>query len=339
MQKNIKHFLIETGIHPTLKRIFLIMLVHAVLPTIAILVYLNLGQREIAVNSFKYNLLQIARFTANSYQEEFTKTRHLLNLLALLPEVKTYNTKECEQITKSILKSDTNVSYSNIGAVKTNGDIFCSALPLPNAMNVSDQEVFVEAIKAQNFYIGEYRISSINKKAMVPTTSPILNNKGELVGLTFASLDLEWFNKIANQVKLPQNYSITVLDKDNTVIARHPNSDNWIGKSLATTDLGQKLMEQNETEGTFTAFRLDDEKVQRLYAYTKFRNSATLGNISIVIGVPQSEITKSANQNLPKDIFFLLIIIVTTALVVAWDWRFILSKTLTKDHSKILNSH
>lgn len=318
-----KFYSILSETNPTFKIILFIIVLHAILPAIFIIIYLNVGKGETAKETYKNNLIQISRFAANSYEREFLKTRSLLLAMSQLEEVSSENKAWCTRFAKSILASEAKV-YSNIGAVSVSGDNFCSALPQLTPINISDRPNFIMARTTKKFVIGNFTISSLNKKAVITVSQPILNENQEFKGITFASIDLAWLDMLAYNVKLPKDYTLTVVDKNGVIISRYPDSKKWLGFESKNTPFGKALFSQTESEGTFSAIGLD--RIDRIYAYAKVDENVGEGKVYIVLGAPNSEVVKVANQSIGRDVLILLTVIFSAGAICAFDLHFLIKK-------------
>lgn len=69
--------------------------------------------------------------------------RQLLTIMAAANDLQDLDPDECSGLARRLMHSVENIA--NIGAVLPNGDIFCSAEPLPQAVNTSDRQWFKAA--------------------------------------------------------------------------------------------------------------------------------------------------------------------------------------------------
>lgn len=243
----------------------------------------------------------------------------MLILLARLTEVKTYDKTGCNELAKSILEASNNTSYSNIGAVDAEGNNFCSAIKLSEQVNISKLDGFMKTKKMMGFYVGKYRISTINNNEIITASYPIRDVNNDFGGIVFVSFDLRRFNTLAQRVKLPAGYTMTVLDQDATVVARHPESTTWIGKSVRDASFGRALFSENLNEGTFLSKGLDG--VDRIYAYV--RTNKETGELIVAIGAPQTVPITIADQFFVRDVLILFGVILAAVVIAAFDLHFI----------------
>src|SRR5207249_2996343 len=103
--------------------------------------------------------------------------------------------------------------YANLGAMRLNGDIFCSGLPMTGPINSADRAFFQRALETRAFAVGDYQIGRITGKATVNFGLPALGPSGELQAVVFAALDLAWLNQLAAEADLPEGAALSVIDR------------------------------------------------------------------------------------------------------------------------------
>ena len=70
---------------------------------------------------------------------------------------------------------------------------------------------------------GDYQAGRTTRgEAVVSFTYWIFNADGERQAAVFATLDLNWLNQFAAEIALPQDSTLTVIDRKGIVLARHP---------------------------------------------------------------------------------------------------------------------
>lgn len=324
MHQKIALFISRTREDPTLKRILFIILLHAITPAIFIIIYMNIGQRQTAVKTYEENLVQIARFASNSFNEEFLLIKSTLVTLSSLPEIRQMAPQHCEEMVSAIIMNNSDSIITALGATDKDGNVICTTLPQAQMTNISDREHFMNAQKTGQFIISDYRIGAITNQPIIVAANPIFDMNNQFSGIVFASINLKSLNKLAENVKLPENFTLTVFDDSGKVVSRYPDLDQWLGFDSSNTSLGQTMLKQSASDGVFTADGLDG--TQRIYAYSKIEDSLGKGTLTVTLGTPESEINKIANKNIWRDSGILLAIIFLAVLILSIDLHFILRR-------------
>ena len=288
----------------------LLLILLAVLPMLGLMLYTYAEQRHQAASEVEQNALRLSRLAASNHDQLIESTHQLLIALALLPQVRNGNAADCSALFADILKGFP--SYANLGAVKPNGDLFCSALPSSTVVNVADRAYFQRALQTRAFAIGDYQIGRITGKPSVGVAYPI-GEAGAVQGVVFVSIDLAWFNQLAAEAQLPPNTSLTVIDSKGTILARYPDAQLWVGQSLPETPLVKAILLQ----GTGTAEAPGLDGVSQLYAFSPLRGGTSAPNAYVSIGIPAAAAFAEVDRRLARDLSGLGIV-AGLALLAAW---------------------
>jgi len=117
-------------------RLMLLVLV-AVIPAWIAIAFTAAEQKRIAVAEIQKNVLQLVEFSAREEDQVLQGTRQILIALANFVQKADGNPSECNAFCASLLEHFRR--YANIGAIKPNGDVFCSAVMFHEPTNAADQ--------------------------------------------------------------------------------------------------------------------------------------------------------------------------------------------------------
>ena len=281
----------------------------AVLPALALILYNAGDQRRLARLKAENDVIRIVRVLAVSHERLIDSTRHLLLALARLAELRRADSKSCSTLLAELLPQYPH--YTNLGAANANGDLICSARPVAKALNISDRAYFQRSVQTGEFAVGDYQIGRVSGKASLNVAAPIFDDAGEMQGIVFAGLDLTSFKRILPIAQLPDNSTLTVIDRRGTILARHPDPEKWIGKSTPDNDVFKKILANSDgfTEG----IGLDGKK--HLYGFTSVGQLSHKGELHIALGIP-SEFTE-ADSELARNLTALVVVAIL-ALTAAW---------------------
>jgi signal transduction histidine kinase/HAMP domain-containing protein len=301
----------DTDHHPTLRARLIHLVLLAVLPALGLILYSAGDQRMKDSQAAEREALRLVRVVSTSQQRLIDSTRHLLVALSLLAEVRGLDGVACNALFSKLLKEYP--LYANLGAADVRGDQFCSALALTKPINIGDRSYFTSALGQKDIAIGDYQIGHVTGSASLNLGYPILDNSGAVAGVVFAALDLAWFNQIVNTMNLPDHSSLAVYDRHGTVLARSPDSERLVGKSLPEADIVKTV--QRQGEGVTEAVGFDGKK--RLYGFTSIGDASHAGQIFFHLGIPAEVAMADANGLLMRNLAALFVVSLL-ALVAAW---------------------
>src|SRR6185503_1960234 len=203
-------------------RVRLIMLVLlAVLPALGLIVYSAIEQRRLGTEAAKLEAKRLVRVASAMNERLLDGARQLLITLSQLDVVRNGDSMQCNILFSNVMRLQH--EYANIGAVKLDGTVFASGIPLAEAMNLSDRMYFHDTTNRLDASVGSYHIGRITKKPTVNIGYPILDYSNRLSGVVYAALDLSWLRNIVTNSDLPPNVSLTLSDSQRVTLFRHPD--------------------------------------------------------------------------------------------------------------------
>ncbi|MDP9109542.1 MAG: hypothetical protein M3N23_10805, partial [Pseudomonadota bacterium] len=114
-----------------------------------------------------------------------------------------------------------------IGASDPNGNVYCYARPFPaGSLGTADRAHFRLALSTGKFAVGEYMIGKETGKKALAFAYPLPRaSSGAPQGVVFASLGLEWLTDYLAHKGTPIGYSLTVVDRNGTILVRLPERE------------------------------------------------------------------------------------------------------------------
>ncbi|HEY7221493.1 MAG TPA: GAF domain-containing protein [Candidatus Binatia bacterium] len=297
--------------HPSLRARLIHLVLVAVLPALGVILYSAAEQRIKDSRNAESEALRLVRVVSTGQQRLIDSTRHMLVALSRLAEVRNLDGPACSALLADLLKGYP--LYSNLGAANARGEQVCSAKPLTRPVNIADRSYFTLAVERKDFAIGDYQIGRVTNKASLNLGYPILDRAGSVAGVAFAALDLAWFHQIVSAVNLPNHSVLAVYDRHGTLLARYPDTEQLIGKSLPEGDVLKIVLARGE--GTMKAIGPDGQK--RIYGFTSLRDASRKGQIFLHLGIPTELAMADANWLLTRNLIVLFLVSLL-ALMAAW---------------------
>jgi signal transduction histidine kinase len=287
-------------------RLLLFLLLPAI-PVLALALYSYVEQRDRASSQAQAEALRLARVAAGDQQRVIDEARLLLSLVVALPEVRGGDAAACN--TMMVRLRDELGSFQSIGLIDAEGTIVCSALPEARGLQVGDRTYVRRALATRAFAVGDYQIGRASRTANVNFGYPVLDDGGGIVGVAYASLNLNWLNRYAAEAQLPPGSTLTVLDASGTILARHPEPERWQGQSATASRPVAELL-AGPGEGTMEGTDVDG--VARIFAYVPLAGQEEGARASLIVGIPAAPAYASTERDLSRNLVALLLIWLVT---------------------------
>src|SRR3989338_8057413 len=272
----------------------LLLVLLAVVPALGLILYSGLEARYQEGARAQEQVLQLVQRISRDQEQAIKETRQLLITLAQLPAVRERDAEACSRILRGI--SRLHVRYANLGAIRPDGSVFCSATTFTAGLSAQQSSWFQQSLRTRNFSMGSFHIGGISGRAVLTMAYPAIGG-GEVAAVVFASLDLAWLNRYLSESLLPPGSVLSVIDRRGTVLARYPDPEFWVGENIADTPLAQEILMHQQAAVT-EARGMD--AVPRLYAYTPLAPTLTQG-VYAYIGIPSA--VAYAEQIAPQHMF------------------------------------
>ncbi|NDY57971.1 response regulator [Desulfovibrio sulfodismutans] len=292
--------------------IILVMLV--LLPALALAVYSGVQQRQAAMEEAEQHVVGLVRVFGHEQDRLVETTRHVLNTLAHIPEIKARDVAATDRILAEL--HGHTPFYATLVAVNPSGEVFGCALPETKPINVADREWFAEVRRTKAFTVGRFLVSRSAHKASLPMAFPVLDARGQVDFILGAALDLAYYGSIYARISLPSDATLTLVDAGGTVLFRNRDAQGWVGKPLP--EHLQMQIANGEAEGAFTAVSLGG--VPNIYAFKHL--AAGSGEhkgwfMTAIVGIPEAQALEEPRRILEQHVGG-LIMVAALALAAAW---------------------
>jgi signal transduction histidine kinase len=270
-----------------------------VIPAFGLVLYGSLEQRRIEKAKVRQGAAAISELAASNQETFIKNSRQLLTTLAQFPFlVLATNRPFCEVHFSNLLKLSPD--YLNFGLIEADGTLFCNGVETNVSENLSDRSYFQRVLRTKRSSMGDFQIGRWTGRSELSFGYPVLDEKGELRRVLFASLKLSLLSEAVAQIRLPSGGAVTVVDRNGTVLAHHPEPEKWVGKSLSGTRVVQRILAQSDE--IFEMPGLDG--VPRLHAVTPIKDGRSPG-LFVSVGIPLEVSFAHANEALVRNLIVL----------------------------------
>jgi signal transduction histidine kinase len=231
---------------------------------------------------------------AAAYDRWIAAARDLLLVLVQLPAVRQGDAAACGALLPQLF---TTFDRYTGGLVATpDGTVVCSSrpLPFPGSLTVADRPYFQHTLQTLRFTVGEYRIGQISQQPILPLALPVLDAaQGTVQAVVTVGLGLGWLHATLQTQDLPPGSTVTLMDRQGTVLAREPELASWLGQSVPEGPLRIALLAA-KGPGSVEAAGVDG--VRRFYAFVPLGAHRDRPDGYLSVGIPRAIIATPAEQ-------------------------------------------
>jgi PAS domain S-box-containing protein len=203
----------------------------AILPAAGILVWADRNQRALLHEAVRGQAHELARLVAERHERAIMRARGLLVGLSRQPSLLAHDGAACAAELAPILRDDP--VYSNVGGVDLDGDLFCSAVPLAERVNLADRRHVRLPLDHGVFAVSGYlQARSTPGVHAFGFGSPIRDRHGATVAVALATFDLAQLQRDLDALALPAGVEVVVVDADGRVLTGRPEPGPRIGARL-----------------------------------------------------------------------------------------------------------
>ena len=309
--------MLTTNIQPNffgslrIRLVFLILM--AVVPALVVMLYTAWEQRQLDVTHIREKVAHLTKIEAREERQILEGGRQILEAMAHFLQRSDGDPVSCASFFTSLLAHSQR--YANLGAVKPDGQIFCSAVALSGPTDARDRIWFQRTMASREFAFGDYQIGRITKEPVLVLSYPAFSADGEILAVVFVSLKLEWLNRLElyKEADLPAGTTITKMDAEGVVLGYQPGPGSLTGQQFALEGVRQVVLKQGR--GLIEA--TDPEGVSRIYVFESLMSGWEHGEIYLILSVPKKIAFANSNRMMLRNMTGMGLIAVV-ALLAAW---------------------
>jgi signal transduction histidine kinase/ActR/RegA family two-component response regulator len=290
------------------------MVMLAILPALAIILYSGLEERKRSIENAQNDVLLLTHTMAEAQQDLTRSVRQMLALLSLLPEIQRVDLHSCRDLFKAVL--DQNPNYLNIALTDLNGDVLVSGKPL-TVSNFGDRKHVRDVLERKEFSIGEYILSRIGPATPAFAFAyPVLDKNNRLKSVLTTAIKLTHFSDFHDISNLPEKSFVALTDHRGIRILYYPQKEdtNPVGQSIKK-ESWEKASRAKEP-GIFIGQGSDGHR--RIFAYEQVRfKPGDIPYLYVWTGTPETDVLAPANAALTRNLL-LLILVTVLSLLISW---------------------
>ena len=211
-------------------RILLLVLL-ALAPTVAVQVYNEQALRASRTEAVRAAALRGAQAVAADLADFADGARQTLDILAEEPAIRNRDAAACGPYLGAVAERITGARI--ILVTDRAGTLLCNSRgAAPGAYSLADRGYFQRSMATGNSAIGEYVIGRGTGRPTIQFAHPLHDASGAVDGLIALGFDPEALGARLVKAGLPRDATVTVTDRNGTVVVRLPDSAAWIGRPV-----------------------------------------------------------------------------------------------------------
>ncbi|NYZ12661.1 PAS domain-containing protein [Azospirillum sp. RWY-5-1] len=205
----------------------------AVAPAVAIQAMNEIDLRRERQAEIHGVAVRLGRLAASELDRIIDGTRLLLGAVLEGPSVRTMDSARCSAYLADLQARFP--QYLRLGVFRADGTAICASRPVPPGFDITAQAHFQETLQTGEFAIGTYQFAERLNRHALPMALAAHDDAGRVIAVGTAALDLGWLTDQLEKRSLPTGGSLTIADREDTVIARTPFPERFIGSSIPNT--------------------------------------------------------------------------------------------------------
>jgi two-component system cell cycle sensor histidine kinase/response regulator CckA len=275
-----------------------------VLPALGVIVYTQSVERKQARERTLDDNLRLTRLAARQPASIIEGAQHLLQTLAQFPALSS-DVAACRSVLRNVVRD--NPGYTNLFVVGPRGGVECSSRSEEQPLSLPDRPWFQRAMQTHAIVVGDYQISRATGSPDIIVAYPVLGADGAVERVLGAGITLDLLGAVVSAVKLPEHATLTLLDRNRTILARYPDGARWIGRtmpiSLEAATSGQAFVDAAGVDG-----------VRRLYVTVPVETSVA-ARLYVGMGIERTAAFAPANQLLRYQLALLGLVTVAAVAI------------------------
>ncbi len=196
----------------------------------------------------------------------------------------------------------------------SDGSLFCSAVPFLGPIDLSDRRYFQDALQSGGLSIGEFQIGRVTGRPGVNLGYPAIDADGRTVAIAYVAVDLAWIEAFASSAELPPGGTLTVFDRNGTILARYPDGEQWVGRVEPTAEV-VRLAQTAAPEGSVQGDGFDG--VEKIFGVVRLAEDRSGQPVYLSVGLPLAQVYADV-RTLERDQLITLLVAIAAALISGW---------------------
>jgi len=241
-----------------------------------------------------------------------SRAEQVLEFMATRRELQNFDDERCSALVKGLMSMDP--LLANVGAVDIEGNPLClSIVSATRLRSYKDVAWFREALVREGPFLSKPFLGDISRRPIANLVVPLRSPSGQRIGFLGAAIDLHVLaDLLLSPAGLPPNSNVSLIDADDTLVARNPEVAGTLGAKVPTdTDTSVPRNQLSSFVGTGV------DGVMRVYA----RSPLMHFGLKVGAGVPVESMAARGRETLVRSLLAVFGAIALGVVVAAWAAR------------------
>lgn len=220
-------------------RLFVVAAV-ALAPAIAIAISSSLTVQRDRTADLHADALRTAELVAMEVEQTISSVESVLRTIAAAPMIRAGETDACSALLADTASAVTYISQLHV--VNPDGTVRCHSVSAAGE-EFTSRGYFSRALESDGIVTGRMA-ETTGSRPRLPVALRIGGTEGAPPGVAVAYLDLTWLEQRLQARTLPPGGSLTIVDRNGTILARVPEPERFVGTQVR--DEYRYLLEESE---------------------------------------------------------------------------------------------
>ncbi len=262
-----------------IRTLLLALIFSLVFPLLTLFIYSVYSNIKDDLNHAGKTALSIAQITSVNMFRFIEGHENSLARIAKRTLVKKMDDNNCDPLLKDFKEFNTNLN--NIVLLDVDGNVVCSVIPIKKSLSYANGDSYQRVMQSRKFYVGNPSFGRISKKWILPLAYPVMENK-KIIGVLGAAIDLVNLSPGYDEIALPFNAQVMLINDKGIIISTSKDPDEWVGKDIT----GKPLMDtlSNDNSGIRNNESLNGHEL--IYGYSPVASTGW----NVVVSIPVKNI-------------------------------------------------
>ena len=179
---------------------------------------------------------------------------------------------------------------AGLSIIGANGRVTCSTAAKSVGLDVTERPYFQRALREKTFIVSADAVGRSRGAVGMIAAVPTLGADGGATGVITAGFELQWIDRIADEVARRPGALMLIFDEQGLVLSAEPGEPNLLRRKLDAPDL---LRAMNGREDGLAA-AMGPDGVRRSFGFTRLPNSSAF----LAVGLDEAEMLRRVDREM-----------------------------------------